>query len=88
MFLEKNEEYNYVSEEVLAAESETSELAISHGEQSSDVSMSESVSIPQASFDLDAELHSDGYNEEHLRFLVYNTSADGIRFLLVAIKED
>ena len=78
LFLEKNEEYNYVSEDVLAEESETSELAISHGEQSSDVSMSESVAIPQDSFDLDAELHSNEYNDEHLRFLEHNTSADGI----------
>ena len=73
--------FNYVSEEVLAEESETSELAISH-----DVSMSESDAIPQDSFDLDAELHSNEYNDEHLRFLAHNTSADGIWFFLVAIK--
>lgn len=71
---------------MLAEESETSELAISHGEQSNDVSMSESDAMPQDSFDLDAELHSIEYNDEHLRFLAYNTSADGIWFFLVAIK--
>lgn len=57
-----------------------SEQDVSNGEESQNDLKSES----QDRFHLDAEAHE--YHDEHLRFLVHNTTADGIHFMLTAIK--
>ena len=67
--------------------SEISEQDVSNGEESQNGDLKSDSELDPSSqdrFNLDAEAHE--YHDEHLRFLVHNTTADGIHFMLTAIK--
>ena len=76
-----------ISSEGSTENSEISEQDVSNGEESQNGDLKSDSELDPSSqdrFNLDAEAHE--YHDEHLRFLVHNTTADGIHFMLTAIK--
>lgn len=80
-------------EVVLAEDSDVSEVDGSHDEdlksedlQSETGSESKWDGSSEDGFHLDVQEPCDEYDDEHLRYLVHNTTGDGIRFMLTAIE--